>query len=267
MDYKAFIVAVQAIGYMISKFIGIKVIAEMPPNRRAIAILTLIGIAEVGLVIFGIMPKPWNAAGLFLNGLMLGMVFGLVLSFLEGRRLTEALVAGLCASFIWADGVTKSVGAWLLERGVPEVWMPACAGLVFPAPLLVDVGMLTHVPKPSDADVDARYERRAMTREDRWAFTRSYAMGMTLVLVGLVFPAPPVPIELDRIVRRNISIHGVYNYTPDDLNAAVDFLATHHAGYPFDGLVHSWFSLEKAKEAFARAADPSVIRAGVIPSN
>jgi Family of unknown function (DUF5690) len=36
------------------------------------------------------------------------MVFGLILGFLEGRRHTEALTAGLCASFILADGTSKS---------------------------------------------------------------------------------------------------------------------------------------------------------------
>ena len=38
------------------------------------------------------------------------MVFGLVLGFLEGRQTTELLAAGLCASFILADGIMKSVG-------------------------------------------------------------------------------------------------------------------------------------------------------------
>ena len=47
---------------------------------------------------------------MFLNGLPLGMVFGLVVSYLEGRRQTEALAAALTASFIVSSGVVKSVG-------------------------------------------------------------------------------------------------------------------------------------------------------------
>ena len=50
--------------------------------------------------------------------------------------MSEALAAGLCASFILADGFTKSVGAWLLQNGVSERWMPAAAGLRF-VPLLL----------------------------------------------------------------------------------------------------------------------------------
>ncbi len=83
---------------------------------------------------------------MFLNGLSLGMVFGLVIGFLEGRRMTEALTAGLCASFILADGATKSVGTWLLDRGIGEGWMPGVAGLIFFPPLLLFVWMLSKIP-------------------------------------------------------------------------------------------------------------------------
>jgi len=110
-EFKTVLVATQILGYTISKFIGIKVIAEMDARRRAVAILVLIGSAQAALLLFALIPAPYNFVCLFFNGLPLGMVFGLVLGFLEGRRMTEALNTGLCASFILADGVTKSVGA------------------------------------------------------------------------------------------------------------------------------------------------------------
>lgn len=184
IDFKTIVVSTQVLGYMMSKFIGIKIISEMPPQRRAIALLGLILSAEAALALFGIMPRPWNAVGLFLNGLCLGMVFGLVLGFLEGRRLTEALVAGLCTSFILADGVTKSVGAWLLASGVREDWMPFTAGLIFLLPLCVFVGMLTRIPAPSEEDIAARSSRETMTTHDRWSLFSKYALGLS-ILVGI----------------------------------------------------------------------------------
>ena len=84
-------------------------------------------------MLFALTPAAVELRLAVLNGLPLGMVFGLVLGFLEGRRHTEALTAGLCASFIVADGVDKSVGAYLLEAGVSEYWMPFAAGLLFVA--------------------------------------------------------------------------------------------------------------------------------------
>lgn len=95
---------------------------------------------------------------------------------------------------------------------------------------------------------------------------QSLRLGGTIVLVGTVFPAPPVPIELERLTRRNIRIHGIHNYTPEDLRTAVTFLAENYERYPFADLVHQWYPLEEANTAFAKSKDPAVIRVGVCPS-
>jgi hypothetical protein len=178
IGYKSLLVTAQVIGYAASKFIGIRVVAETPWNRRVGRFLTLIAAAEAALVLFAILPPPWNALGLLLNGLSLGMVFGMVLGFLEGRRVTEALSAGLCASFILADGVTKSVGFWLLEQGVSETWMPSVAGLLFVAPLCGFAAMLSRIAPPSRADQHARSQRTTMDAAERSAFLRRYAVGL-----------------------------------------------------------------------------------------
>jgi hypothetical protein len=182
--FKVWLVTAQVLGYTLSKFIGIRVIAEMAPGRRAAVLLSLIGLAELALILFGLVPPPWSAACLFLNGLPLGMVFGLVLGFLEGRRMTEALVAGLCASFILADGMAKSVGATLLAWGVTERWMPAAAGLCFVGPLLGFVWMLQRIPPPDHADVHARSARAPMTREDRFQWLRRHGLGIGLITLA-----------------------------------------------------------------------------------
>ena len=187
IQYKTVLVTAQVLGYTVSKFIGIKFIAEMQPQRRGISILALIGLAELALLMFGLVPAPYNFVCLFLNGLPLGMVFGLVLGFIEGRRHTEALTAGLCSSFILADGATRSVGAYLLAWGCPVYWMPFTAGLLFLPLVLVLVWMLTRIPAPSADDVAARTERMPMQREQRRRFFARYALGLTaLVLLHLL---------------------------------------------------------------------------------
>jgi hypothetical protein len=183
IGYKTILVTSQVLGYTLSKFLGIKVIAEMQPHRRTAVLLALIGAAEVALLLFGLTPTPFNCLWLFLNGVPLGMVFGLVLGFLEGRLHTEALAAGLCTSFIVADGVTKSVGALLLVKGVSEYWMPFLAGLLFAPPLLLFVWMLTRIPAPSLRDVAARSARVPMNSQDRWHFFHKFRLGLTLLVV------------------------------------------------------------------------------------
>lgn len=183
MPLKPWLVTSQMAGYMVSKFLGIKVISELSPKRRAIGILILIAVAQAALVLFGLTPRPWNAIWLFVNGLPLGMVFGMVLGCLEGRRMTEALTAGLCASFILADGVTKSAGSWLLSMGVAEDWMPSVAGMMFLLPLTLGVGMLTMIPPPTTQDVAERTARVPLSRSERWALFQRHAGGLTLLII------------------------------------------------------------------------------------
>lgn len=104
IDEKTLLVIAQVLGYMVAKFVGIRVIAEMPPSRRPVAILVLVTAAHAALGLLAIVPKPLHIACMFLNGLPLGMLFGLVLGFLEGRRQTEALAAGLCIVSSWRMG-------------------------------------------------------------------------------------------------------------------------------------------------------------------
>jgi hypothetical protein len=183
-EAKAWLVTAQVLGYMLSKFIGIKIIAEMTSTGRARVFLGLIGTAHLMLLLFAIAPAPLDAACLFMNGLALGMVFGLVLGFVEGRCMTELFVAGLCASFIVADGVTKSVGSLLLERGVTERWMPFMAGLVFLLPLVVFVWMLKQIPPPTPTDEDARTRREPMNATERWSLLRRHGLGLLGIVVA-----------------------------------------------------------------------------------
>jgi hypothetical protein len=186
IDYKTVLVTAQVLGYTVSKFLGIKFVAERRPEQRAGFLLALIGVAELALLLFGIIPPPYNFACLFLNGLPLGMVFSLVLGFLEGRRVTEALTAALCASFILADGVTRSVGAYLLQACVDTYWMPFTTGLLFLPPLLLCVWMLTRIPAPSAADIAARSERAPMNRDERRRFFGRYAVGLSLLVLAFL---------------------------------------------------------------------------------
>ncbi len=63
---------------------------------------------------------------MFGNGLPLGVIEGLVFGFLgRGRRVTELMGAILVTSFIFASGLAKTVGKWLmLSAGISEWWIP-----------------------------------------------------------------------------------------------------------------------------------------------
>jgi Family of unknown function (DUF5690) len=185
-SYKTLLVSAQVLGYMLAKFLGIKFVSEASPRIRAAGILALIMAAELALLAFAVIPRPWNLVFLFWNGVPLGMVYGLVLGFLEGRRQTEALVAGLCASFILADGAVKTVGAYVLDAGCPVAWMPVASGALFLTPLFVFVWMLSQIPAPTTADREARSDRAPMSRADRSTFFWRYAPGLTALIVAFL---------------------------------------------------------------------------------
>ena len=184
IDFKIALVIAQVAGYALSKIIGIKVVSEMPAAHRALAILMLIGGAEVALLLFAVAPPIAGIAALFVNGLCLGMIWGLVFGFLEGRCLSEVLGAMLCASFILSSGVVKSAGTLLMLDGVAERWMPAATGLLFAPLLLLSVAALTQLPPPSPRDERERCRRVPMDGGQRRRFFRAHAPGL-IALVGV----------------------------------------------------------------------------------
>jgi hypothetical protein len=186
IDFKIAVVIAQVAGYAVAKVIGVKVVSELPPERRALAILLLIAGAELSLLGLGLAPSGFGPVALFANGLSLGMIWGLVFGFLEGRRLSEVLGAMLCASFIVASGAVKAVGKGLLLQGVDERWMPAVTGLLFTPLLLVAVLALAQLPPPTAEDEAARVRRAPMSAKARAAMFASHAPVLILLVAVYV---------------------------------------------------------------------------------
>lgn len=185
LDYKVLLVLSQLVGYTASKFLGIKFVSEATPARRVAMVLLLIGFAEGALLLFGLVPAPWNAGLLFLNGLPLGMIWGLIFGFLEGRRVTECMALGLSLSLIFSSGWMKAAGLYLMQHWqVSELWMPALTGALFVPLLLLSLWMLAVLPPPNAEDVAARTLRRPMDRTARHAFLRQHWLGVVLMVAG-----------------------------------------------------------------------------------
>lgn len=183
MDLKTAYVISQVLGYACSKYLGIKWVSEVTRQRRLAMIVSLVALSELALLGFALLPRDAKVVAIFLNGLPLGMIWGLVVRYLEGRRASELLLSGLSCSFILASGAVKDVGRWLLRSGVSEYWMPAAAGALFFVPLLTAAVWLDRVPDPDRADEAEREPRRPMGSDDRRAFVRRYFPGILLLLL------------------------------------------------------------------------------------
>lgn len=186
-DLKVALVISQIIGYTLAKYLGTKFCSEIQAQKRALGILLCIAGAETALVLYGILPGGWMLAAIFLNGLSLGGVWGLVYGFLEGRKVSEILGAGLSCSYIIASGYAKSVGKSWLDGGVSEAWMPALTGACYLPFLLVAVWFLKQIPPPSEADVAARVLRKPMDSKDRWLFVKQFLPGLGVLFIVYFF--------------------------------------------------------------------------------
>ena len=90
--------------------------------------------------------------------------------------------------------------------------------------------------------------------------------GGTAIWVGSVFPDAAIPIHPEQLVRRMLTVRGVHNYSPQDLESALRFLLENHARYPFAELVSKTFALTDAQKAFEHAIEAKAVRVAVVPN-
>ncbi|NIP94759.1 MAG: hypothetical protein GWO24_15470 [Akkermansiaceae bacterium] len=193
LEAKTIFVISQIIGYCTSKYLGMKFCSEAHRNRVWILLIGAIMAAWATLLLFAVLPPPLKVLAIFCNGLPLGMVWGLVVRYLEGRHTSELLLAGLSCSYILASGEVRSVGQWLIKpveeggKGMDEFWMPFATGALFLLPFLFAVFLLSRLPPPTERDVELRSARHAMARAKRWEFLGRFFFGMLLLCVAYFF--------------------------------------------------------------------------------
>jgi hypothetical protein len=184
VDYKNILVIAQVLGYTLSKFYGIKFIAELNKAGRGWSILILIILSFIPLLLFPLFSSPWNIVFLFLNGLPLGVLWGLIFSFVEGRKTSDFIGATMAVSFIVSSGFVKTVAKWIqLTYHIQENWIPFYTGLVFLVPVTILVYLLEKIPDPSPEEAAEKSIRVPMDKNERKRFFNMFSFG----LVSFIF--------------------------------------------------------------------------------
>lgn len=188
IDYKILLIIAQVVGYTLSKFVGIKVISEMKSSKRMLYLIGFILFAELSLFGFAITRAPYNILFLFLNGLPLGMIWGIVFSYLEGRKATELLGVILSSSFIVSSGAVKSIGKIVLDTfQFNEYWMPFITGSFFIIPLLFFAWLLEKLPAPTKQDKLLRTVRKPLNKQERKQLFKTYALPLVFIVFFFMF--------------------------------------------------------------------------------
>ncbi len=90
-------------------------------------------------------------------------------------------------------------------------------------------------------------------------------VGGRFILAGATFPSRAVQLDAEQMVRRMIRMAGVYNYTPEDLETALEFLSRAVDRFPFADLVGASYPLSEANAAIAFAERVRPPRVALIP--
>lgn len=187
-SYQTMLIISQVIGYMLSKFYGILFISSLRRTGRWITVSVLVGISWFCLLLFAVTPDWFGLICFFINGFMLGFLWGVIFSYVEGRRTTDLTGSVMAVSFIFAGGFSRSVGKWLMmEHAVPEKWMPFMTGAVFALPLAFFLFLIERIPPPDVRDEQERTRRIPMKRQNRKELMQALGTGILLVTVTYVF--------------------------------------------------------------------------------
>lgn len=138
LPYQTVLIVSQVIGYMLSKFMGIRLISSLSRTGRWRPAAWLMGVGWLSLLLFAVMPYMLGPFFFLVNGFCMGFMWGVVYSYAEGRKATDMIGSTLAVSFIFAGGFTRSVARYLmLNFDVNAFWVPFLTGLVFALPLVL----------------------------------------------------------------------------------------------------------------------------------
>jgi len=221
-DYKTIVTTVQIFGYVIAKFVGIKIISELEKKKRLRFIIISVIIAELSLVCFGFLPLPMNLIAMFINGLSLGCMWGVIFSFLEGRRLTDILASLMGLSIVISTGTIKSIALFVLNQlHINEFWMPAYIGAIAFSLIILTGFLLSRLPEPDAVDIELKTERFTLQGKERNAILKQF-----LPILFLLF-VPNLLITILRDIKEDFltDIFDVTRYS-DWVFAQVDVVVT-----------------------------------------
>ena len=187
VNFKILMITAQVLGFAVSKGLGIKYVSEMLPQNRSRNLLIMIILSWFCYLFFALVPAPYNLIFIFMASLPLGMVYGTILGFLEGRKTTDLLVAVLTASFIMGSGFAKSIGKWVMTTlEVSQFWMPFVACAIMIIPFGICTWLMGQIPPPTEADKKSRTERKPMQKADRKAFINEFALSMFIFVMSYI---------------------------------------------------------------------------------
>ncbi len=170
-NIKSWMVMAQLLGYTLSKFFGIGWIGQLKRSNRRSQLITLLFSASIPLWLLPFTPLSIWPLLMFANGFPLGIVWGIVFSYVEGRDLTEFIGAMLACTFVFSSGFVKYAALELQDHfQMPAV--NAAATLSAIACILASIVsyFLDKTPKPTPEETLRNAPRIELNKLERKTF-------------------------------------------------------------------------------------------------
>lgn len=223
-DIKILYVLFEVIGYACSKFLGVKLLPGMKHSQRIYYTIGLMSFSEVALLGFALLPPYLKVFALFLSGLPLGMMWGVLFSYLEGRRISEVLNVGLSVALIVSSGLVKTLGQFVLDRfAVGEYWMPVVTGAICFPFMVVFAYLLNQMPEPTEKDIAQRSKREPMSKAERRTFLRRFGLGIGLLMLfyGSLTVLRELRDSFAADIWKELHVDGAFIFTQTEIPIAI----------------------------------------------
>ena len=119
-----------------------------------------------------------NTLAVLFSSFLSSFLFAMQLTYLEGRRATEAMLATITMCLVYAGNASRGLGSLALRSGCPPRWMPLAVGAIAWVPSAALLLLTDRCPRPSAADVAERCERGTMSAAARWGFLCRWLGGL-----------------------------------------------------------------------------------------
>jgi hypothetical protein len=125
-----------------------------------------------------------KVAAVFFSSFCSSWIYGMMITYLEGRRATEAMLAISTICFVYAGNASRGLGRAVLSAGVSPHMMPLVVGTAAWLPACALLVLLDSAPKPSAADVAARCRRAPMNYAAKRSFLCTWGVGIGVMMVA-----------------------------------------------------------------------------------
>ena len=186
MDVQASISLAFILGFGVAKPFAATVASSPFFFRHRSKALLLLLTSSNFIVGFGnLSPAPGaKVAAVFFSSFCSSWIYGMMVTYLEGRRSTEALIAISSMCLAYTGNLSRGVGRAVLNAGVSPEMMPLLIGTAAWVPACGLLLVLDRAPKPSEADVAARSRRVPMDLPAKRRFLSRWGGGVFLMMLA-----------------------------------------------------------------------------------